>query len=73
MGMSNTYFEHRSLHKHTRVVRGQHGVDIKNMIDLVLLKNDIMRYVQDVKAVKGMRRDLSDHHVVLCKVRLVEE
>ena len=30
-----------------------------------------MRYVQDVRAVRGMGRDLSDHYVVLCKVRLV--
>ena len=27
--------------------------------------------MQDVKAVRGMGRGLSDHHVVLCKVRLV--
>ena len=27
--------------------------------------------VQDVRAVKGMGRGPSDHHVVLCKVRLV--
>ena len=38
------------------------------MIDLVLVKRDMLRYVQDVR---GMGRDLSDHYVVLCKVRLV--
>ena len=32
----------------------------------------MLLYVQDAKAVTGMGRDLSDHHVVLCKVRLVE-
>ena len=41
------------------------------MIDLVLVKRDILRYVQNVKAVRGMRRGLSDHHLALCKVRLV--
>ena len=40
------------------------------MIVLVLLKTHMLRYVQDVRAVRGMRRGLSDHHVVLCKVRL---
>ena len=40
------------------------------MIDLVLVKRDILRYVQDVRAVRGIGQDLSDHHVVLCKVRL---
>ena len=43
------------------------------MIDLVLVKRNMLRYVQDVRAVRGMARGLSDHHVVLCKVKLVEE
>ena len=40
------------------------------MIDLVLVKKDMLHYVQDMKAVRGMEKDLSDHHVQ-CKVRLV--
>ena len=69
--MGNTYFKHRSLYKYTRVARGQDGVEIKSMIDLVLVKRDRLRYVQDLRVVRGMGRALSDHHVVLCKVRLV--
>ena len=38
------------------------------MVDLVLVKQYMLPYVQDVRVVKGMERD---HHVVLCKVRLV--
>ena len=41
------------------------------MVDLVLMKRDIVRHVQDVRAVKEIGRGLSDHHFVLCKVRLV--
>ena len=41
------------------------------MIDLVLVKKDKLRYVQDVRAVRGLVREHSDHHVVLRKVRLV--
>ena len=33
-----TYFEHRSLHKYTRVSRGQDRVEVKSMINLVLVK-----------------------------------
>ena len=40
----NTYFKHRSLHKYKRVVRGQDGVEIKSIIDLVL-KRDMLHYV----------------------------
>ena len=31
----------------------------------------MLRYVQDVRAVRGMECGLSHHHFVLCKVRLV--
>ena len=50
---------------------GQEGVEVQSMIDLVLVKRNMLRYVQDVRAVRGMGRDFSDHYVVLCKVRLV--
>ena len=41
------------------------------MIDLVMVKRDMLKYVQDVRAVRGMGQGLSYHHVVLCKVRLI--
>ena len=46
-------------------------MEIKSMIDLVLVKRDMLRYVQDVRAMRGIGNGLSDHHDVLCKVRLV--
>ena len=69
--MGNTNFKYRSLHKYTRMAIGQNGVDIKSMIDLVLVKSDILQYEQYVRVVRGMGCSLSDHHVVLCKMRLV--
>ena len=53
------------------MARGQVGVDVKSMIDLVMLKRNILQYVQNLRAVRGMGQDLSDHHVVLCKIWLV--
>ena len=41
------------------------------MMDLVLVKKDMLRFVQDVRGMRRMVRDLSDNHIVLCKVRLV--
>ena len=35
------------------------------------VKKDMLRYMQDVRTVRGIGQGLSDHHVVLCKVRLV--
>ena len=47
-----------SFRRYTKVPRGQHGVEVKSMIYLVLVKKDMMRYVQNVRL------------VTLCKVRL---
>ena len=66
-----TYFKHRSLPKYTRVARGQDGLEIKSIIDLVLIIKAMLRYVQDVGALRGMGIGLSDYRVVMCKVRLV--
>ena len=69
--VGNTYFKHRSLYKYTKMARGLDGAEIKSMIDLVLVKRDILLYVQDVRAMRELGRGLSDHYVVLCKVRLI--
>ena len=69
--VGSTDFEHKNLYKYTRVARGQEGVEVKSMLDLVLVKKNMLRFVQDVRPVRGMGRGISDYHVVLCKVRLV--
>ena len=56
------YFKCSSLHKYTRVARGQDGVEVKIMIDLVMVKRDMLQYVEDVR---GMGQGLSDHHLIL--------
>ena len=53
--VGNTYFEHKSLNKYIRVAKSQEGVEIKSMMDLVLVKKDILRYVQDVRTVRESR------------------
>ena len=40
------------------------------MIDLVLVKKDMLRYMQDEGAVRRIGRGLLGQHVLLCKVRL---
>ena len=53
------------------MISGQNRVEVTSIIDLVLVKEDMLHYVEDVRAVRGKGCGLSDHHVVLCKVRLV--
>ena len=52
--MCNTYFEHKNLHRYSRVARGQDGVEVEIMRDLVLVKNNMLRFVKDVRAVRGI-------------------
>ena len=68
--IGKTYFEHKKTHKYTRVARDQDGVEVNSMIDLALVKNDILYFLQDVMAVRGMGQGISDQHVELRKVRL---
>ena len=39
---------------YTRVARCQDKVVVKRMIDLVLVKKDMLYYMQDVRALRGM-------------------
>ena len=48
--VDNTYFEHKSLQKYTRMARGIYGEKVTSMIDLMLVKKDILCYVQDGRA-----------------------
>ena len=58
---------------YTRVASGKERVEVESMIDLVLVKKDMLRYVQDGEAVGGMGRGLSDPLVVLWGHGLGEE
>ena len=42
--IGNIYFKHRSLQKYIRIAKAQDGVEVKSMIDLVLVK-DMLHYV----------------------------
>ena len=44
-------------------------MNVMRMIDLDLRKKDIPSYIQNVRAIREMGRDLSEGHVILCKVR----
>ena len=59
------------MHKYIRVARDQDGVEVKTMIDLVLVKKDMLRFVQDVRAARGMGQGPSDYLAVLYNIRLV--
>ena len=44
-----------NLRKYTRVTRGQDRVKVNIMTDLVLVKKDMLYFVQDMRAVRGIR------------------
>ena len=71
MCVSNTFFAHKSIHQYTRVKEKADGRVERSMIDFVLVKKEMLKYVMDVRVVRGLSMDISDHIVVLCKIKLV--
>ena len=62
--LDNTYIKHKSLHKHTRVARGQDAANDRSCAEE-------QGYAVLHAGCERRKGALSDHHVVLCKVRLV--
>ena len=52
--VGSTYLERKSLHKYTRVARSQDGVEVRSVIDLVLVEKDMLLNVKDRRVVRGM-------------------
>ena len=42
--MGNIYFKHKSLRKYTWMAKGQNRVEVKSMIDLVLVKKNMLHF-----------------------------
>lgn len=70
LSVANTYFQHKNIHKYTWSVRRGEN-ECKSLIDLVLVKKEMMRDILDVKAIRGLNGGISDHMIVLCKLRLI--
>ena len=51
------------INKWRRVYTGRNGMKAISTIDVLLIKRDTLRYVHDVRVVKGMRGVISDHSV----------
>jgi len=67
--IANTFFKHKDIHKFTYVARGRGGVN-RSMIDYMMVRKDMLRDVCDVRSIRGLGGGLSDHMIVLCKLRL---
>ena len=42
--VGSTYIKHMSLHKYTRAAKCQNGVEVKSMINPVVVKKDMLHY-----------------------------
>ena len=63
--VGNKHFMPKNIRKYTRLTKGQAGMEVTSMMDLVLVKRDMLKYVQDVKTVRGMGLGISDHYCTL--------
>ena len=46
--------------------------EVISMINLVLVKDDMLHFGQDIRAVRGMGQNILNHHGILYRVRLME-
>ncbi len=66
MFLSNTFFQHKMIHRYIWA-RGNE----RSMIDHIAVDNRLRREVEDAKVVRGFLSD-SDHFAVVAKVRMKE-
>lgn len=55
--LSNPFFDYKSI---PRLV-GRVGIEEKSIIDFVLVKKEMLKYVLDVNSVSGLVIGISDH------------
>ena len=66
LGISNTWFPQKRIHKYTWECRGR---GLRTIIDYFLIGIEVRKQVVDVKAVRGAEIG-SDHYLVLMTVKL---
>lgn len=54
---SNRFFEHKSIHRYTRIGVDRKCVEMKSMIVFMLVKKKMLKSVMDFKSAKGLRRE----------------
>ena len=64
----NTFFHHKDIHKYTWYRLGDSATQ-KSLIDLFVVSDDLRKSVMDVCVKRGAELS-TDHHLVLCKLRL---
>ena len=64
--IKNTFFQHREVHKYTWY---RPSMDQKSLIDFCVVSSDLFSDVLDVRVKRGAEL-LTDHHLVLCSLRL---
>ena len=62
----NTFFQHREVHKYTWY---RPSMDQKSLIDFCIVSSDLFSDVLDVRVKRGAELS-TDHHLVVCSLRL---
>ena len=62
----NTFFQHREVHKDTWY---RPSMDQKSLIDFCIVSSDLFSDVLDVQVKRGAKL-LTDHHLVVCSLRI---
>ena len=65
LGVSNTWFPHKRIHKYTWECRGR---ELRSIIDYVLIRMEARKQIVDVKVVRGAEIG-SGHYLVIMKMK----
>ena len=69
LSVGNTFFEKKGIHKITWVS----GVDDrKSLLDLIVVQEEEKNKLLDVNVLRGAGGGISDHHLVIAKVRCLK-
>ena len=68
LSIMNTFFHHKGIHKSTWYRLGDSAIQ-KSLIDLFVVSDDLRKSILDMCAKRGAELS-TDHHLVLCKLRL---
>lgn len=52
--VNNSFFNNKSIHKYKSVYVGRDGTEGKIIIDFVLVKQEMPKFMMDVKSVRGL-------------------
>lgn len=67
MCINNTFFNQETIFKYARVGVSGDYIEMESMIEFLLVKKEIVKWLINDESMKGLRIKISEYYVVWCK------